>query len=61
VKSSVGPGKLLKIDLKAFAESLPTHLINQLLQQASSLAVGYAINQRLRNISVFTLGFNIMV
>jgi hypothetical protein len=44
VQGGVGPSELFEVDLETLTESLPTHLIDQLLEQACPLTVGNTID-----------------
>lgn len=60
-KRSVSPLELLEIDLDASGESIPTHQKDQLLEQAGTLSVCDTVDERLRDVGVRAVSFDVVV
>jgi hypothetical protein len=60
-ETCVGPSVLLEVDLQTITEGVPSHQEDELLQQTSAFSISDSVNQRFRDISVFTFSLNIVV
>ena len=57
----VSPFEFLEVKLQTMGKCVPTHKENELFQQTGSFSISNTINERLRNISIFALSFDVVV